>query len=107
MNMIRHDFRFNELLFPPFDNFRKEGLEPLLNGSHQHFAPILGTKDHVIVAIVDNIMIALNYCLHASIVAENSNFVKKNYARRYTPLQPQNKERRLYPQPWKEPGFTR
>jgi hypothetical protein len=107
MNMVRHDFHFNELLSPAFDKFQDEGPQPQRDGSHQDFAPILGTKDHMIVAIVHNRMAALNYCPHASIVAENSNFVKESYAVRHTLLQPQHKERRSSPQPCKGRGFTR
>jgi hypothetical protein len=39
----------------------------------------------VIVAIVHNILITLNYYLHASMIAGNSNSVKENYASQYTP----------------------
>jgi hypothetical protein len=59
----------------------------------------------MIVAIVDNIMVALNYCPHASIVAENSNFVKETYAVRHTPLQPKTRNATHIPPALEGAGF--
>ena len=41
--------------------------------------PVLGVKHKVVMAMVDNIPVAVNYCLHAQIIAQNSRYVNGGY----------------------------
>ena len=44
----------------------------VINAVDEDFAPVFGTPHHMIVAIIDNICVALNYCAHANMIAENT-----------------------------------
>ncbi len=76
MHMIRHDLTFYKFLSPFLHDFLDERLEARLDAIDQHLASILGAKDHVIVATIDNILVALNYCIHTSSIAQNNRLCK-------------------------------
>jgi hypothetical protein len=79
MHMIGHDFHLDQLLSPSLNDLGEQRLQPLVDATHQDFAPILGAKDDVVMAVVDNIPVALNYCLHAQNIAQNSKYVNGAY----------------------------
>jgi len=79
MDVVGHHFHLNKGLPPSLNDLGDQLLESCVDPLDEHFAPILGTKDDMVMAIIDNISIALNYCLHAQIVAENSRYVNSTY----------------------------
>jgi hypothetical protein len=58
VNVIGHDFHFYQLLSPFLHVFSQEDFQACINPIHEHFAPVLGTPHHMIVAIRDNISVA-------------------------------------------------
>jgi hypothetical protein len=65
MHVIGHHFYANEVLSPLVNRLQDDLLEPFIDAVDQHLAPILGTKDHMIVAIENNRYIVLNCSIHA------------------------------------------
>ncbi len=69
MHMIGQHFHLNKGLPPSLNDLGNQLLESCVDPLDQDFAPILGAKHDVIMAIVDDISVALNYCLHAQNIA--------------------------------------
>jgi hypothetical protein len=77
MHMIRHDFHLYKFLLPSLHTFLDERLQSGIDRWKQDLASVLWAKDHMVVAIVDDVIVTVNYCLHTQIIAENSSFVKR------------------------------
>ena len=67
--MIGHHFHLDKRLPPLLHNLDNQGLESRVDPINQDFAPVLGAKHNVIMTIVNDILVALNYCLHAQSIA--------------------------------------
>jgi hypothetical protein len=57
--MIRHNLKLKYLAAKLGRNLLNNFLQAILCPVNQHFAPVLGTKYHMVFARVDNVMIAL------------------------------------------------
>src|SRR6266849_3320021 len=68
-HVIGHDLNANTILSPLGNNFEDERLKSRGNLTHQDLAAVLGTKHHMIVALIDNICVALNCYPHAKSLA--------------------------------------
>src|SRR5690349_20465984 len=79
MHMVGHHFHLDKGLPPTFHELCKQLLESRVNSIDQHAAPVLGAKHNMIVAIVNDIPVALNYCLHAQSILQDSRYVSRNY----------------------------
>jgi hypothetical protein len=79
MHMVGQHFQLDQLLSPSFNDLGQQLLQPHIDATREDFPPILGAKHDVVMAIVDNISVALNYCLHAQSIPQNSSYVNRNY----------------------------
>jgi hypothetical protein len=75
MHVIGHDLDLYKLLSPFLHIFLNEFLQPCINATHEHFAPVLGTPHHMIVAIIDTISVAPSECIHTENIAQNARYV--------------------------------
>ena len=94
MHMIGHDLHFHKFLLPLLDTFLNERLQSTIDRRNKHLASVLGTEHHMVVTVIGDIFVASNYCLHAQIIAGNSNFVKGKLfiGKRYPSAQAPKKE---------------
>ena len=65
VDVIGHDFHFNELLSPLLYTLLDDGFQAGINPVDEDLTPILGAKDDMIVTSIGNIFGACNYCIHA------------------------------------------
>ena len=80
VDVIGHDFHFNELLSPLLYTLLDDSFQAGINPVDEHLTPILGAKDDMIVTSIGNISVACNYCIHAYSMPQDSSFVKGSYA---------------------------
>ena len=69
MHVIGHHFHLDKHLPPLLNDLGNQGLESRVDPINQDAAPVLGAKHDVVMAMVYNILVALNYCLYVQIMA--------------------------------------
>jgi hypothetical protein len=79
VDVIGHDFHFNERLSPLLYHLLDEGFQAGINPVDEDLTPILGAKDDMIMTSIGNISVACNYCIHAESLPQGSSFVKGSY----------------------------
>lgn len=68
VNMVRHDFHFNELLSPFFNYLKNDSFKTLIYWWGKHTTPVFRAKHHVIPARIGNTVVGFNLCIHTKII---------------------------------------
>jgi hypothetical protein len=78
-HMVRHDLDLHKFLSPVLNGILNEPLEAVINPINKNLAPVLRTPHSMVVTIIHDRCVAVNFCLHADSVAENSRLSRENY----------------------------